>query len=250
MASSENCCCEEDSEEGVVPPSGPDCGCPSFANCTVTVSYDGLTVTKLHRNLVAEFWYKSAGQYGFRISPGLIGNPSIDRVCLINSNDVCTAAPRAITGSCGVPNTSALYHLDIAYGTNNRAANSFHSYYRYNVDADPSQPCPNSVAGKTITVSEVARMPTGSVNPSECGKSCRQILESFRAVSGAFFEYLPNFSYTWGNIVWAPYQGSPNVPGNDPLRGQYITPVADEEWPCQLPLYDQQRPQVSVVCPP
>jgi len=264
IAASQECCCEEPpaDEPGYPPPSGPDCGCGVFSSCTIQVSYDGLTVA-LPQTVGSSVYYKTVGDYTFWLGGRNLLISNIYRSLLINARGFCTNAKATVFGSCGIPNQSLLYHLSLVYGVPGNAKNSFTAYFRYNIDALATQPCPGAVGGRQVTVSEVARIPSTGFygNPADCGLSCEEIFRRAKVAAQqaspfGFAEYVVRlfgllWSYKWSNLRWATYSQQ-QIPGvlPDPIRGDQQDAPDDELWPCDAPIWDVQHPRVSITCPP
>jgi hypothetical protein len=240
FSASEGCCCSnrDPDDPRPDPPSGPNCGCAVFSDCTVQVAYEGLTVLLPLRFVDVRTYYK---EYGINA----LGSAGISLTIFLQGNS-CSNGAVFINGTCGVSSVSKLYHLSILYGNtlNPGAQNQWRAYYRFNLDADANQPCPAERAGRNVTVSEVQRYPSFSVinNPADCYLNCGEIITR---ITAANFGPVPFFK--WQNVAWATYSGG-NSP--DPIRGALGQSPEDEFWPCGLPIWNATHPRVSVICPP
>jgi hypothetical protein len=253
LGTSEDCCCDSSPpDEPDPPPSGPLCPCARFLDCTVTITYEGATIVALHKNLDANIpgtfqrandRARDAGSIAFKIGPNNVSATLIQSLIPI-PNKVCTTTPLTISGNCSTDNTSALWHLLIRHGAEfffNRQHRL--TYYRYNVDADPAQACPESVMGLDVTVSVVARVPGAGAfflrnTPlPNCTLSCNQLTEDWIMPSPP-----SPASYYTPNPVWRRPIGLPFAERQPIPEGK--------QWICDLPIWGDSTPRVSVVCPP
>jgi hypothetical protein len=249
LGTSEDCCCDSSPpDEPDPPPSGPPCPCAQFLDCTVTITYEGATIVALHKNLdqINTHQAKYAGFIRFFQGFNLVGANLIQELTPVPLKN-CTTTPQTISGNCSTDDTSALWHLRIRHGAE-FFANRQHrlSYYRYNVDADPAQACPQSVMGLDVTVSVVARVPGAGAlalrnRPlPDCSLSCNQITETWIMPSP------PNSaSYYSPNPAWV----SVGLVGGLPFNERQPVPEG-KQWICDLPIWGDSTPRVSVVCPP
>lgn len=256
LASSRGCCCSGgDPDDGTPPPpppAGPDCPCALFDDCSITVTYDGETFVELEPYVKPYGLWEIAG-----------GGADIEVVRMVYPVRVSCTGPTAIFSNCGEPGQSVLHHLFIWYGTPQfgfpfSSRNVFTSYWRFDIDADPNEACPNEIAGLNVAATEVARFQgTFLTRSGECGLTCRDIVEKTKT---EVFTVPPLFfnAYKWQTPQWMD-----NVPNakfanqfgiTHPILGQsvfsQVPENGDEFWPCDLPIWDVQHPQVSVVCPP
>ena len=238
------CCCKPPP-----PNSGPACGCSLFSRCTTSVTYDGHV-----------YAFQSSGGGG---GSGLIGRvagtqtyqnmgfPNVLRPIglvrdfLVTGCNLRGPVQRLFQNDCGSGSPSIQHHF-LVYVANVRFTVGFGLTfqslpqqifaYRYELDLPSSASCPASLAGRIVSVRQVAEL------GNQCNNTCAAVLDWVKSL------FLPfqAFHYPQGS-----YQVNPFAWGVDWFNPANQQPVADDSWFCAHPVWQSVTPpSVSIACAP
>ena len=263
LASSSGCCCDDQATEPPLPPAPEDpskrCDCSLFSVCTTTVSYDGLVFAYDSSSNAFRQADKIAGN---EVYGGGSGSASTFVLAPFRSLSIngCDERTRLFGNpDCGSPAVQDIqHHFRVSYksvGLTNGGDVATVSAYKYELDLGFDDPCPATLAGRVVTVREVARTRIGGTPTNgNCNPTCEEIFELFKDIA---FPATHNatLSFSWQPFDWANRTGvvcdaRTNQFGCPPSRFSQKQEASDT-WLCNHPIWQNtNRPTVTVACAP
>lgn len=242
------CCCKPPPA-----PAGPMCGCSLFSSCTTTVEYDGLVIVfSSGGGGSSGVRQRAAGRQCYREDglPRVVWCAELTRFLSVSACQSRSQVQAVFFDTCVTQTSSTGHHFVVSVGDVVGVFNDslfpvpskrfFQQAfaYKYELDLGPSSPCPATLAGRSVTVRQVASINNG------CNSSCetfRNDVKNYLFPPVGIFHSATKFT----PFVWRTY------PGGQPTPPVIEEPADDDSWFCSHPIWQAPTPpSVSIACAP